>query len=116
VLVKVSFDALDPRVLPEMGVKVMFLADDSGAGGTGPGAASGATPAPAVSIPAAAVREVQGRAVVFVVENGRAAMRGVSPRTLAGDRVAVTGGLSPGEMVVVEAPGALADNARVKVK
>ena len=112
VLVKVSFDKLDPRVLPEMGVKVTFLADGPEEGDLG----SGATSPAAVSIPAAAVREVEGRAVVFVVESGRAAMRGISPRPLAGDRVAVTGGLAAGEMVVVEAPSTLTDNARVKVK
>ncbi len=112
VLVKVSFDKLDPRVLPEMGVKVTFLADAPKEGDGGLSAAADAV----VSIPRAAVREVEGRAVVFVVEGGRAVMRGVSPRPLAGDRVAVKGGLLPGEMVVVEAPPTLADKARVKVK
>ena len=112
VLVKVAFDKLDPRVLPEMGVKVTFLADTPRDHGGEPSAAAAAT----VSIPRAAVREVEGRAVVFVVEDGRAAMRGVSPRPFTGDRVAVSGGLTPGEMVVVEAPPTLADKVRVKVK
>jgi multidrug efflux pump subunit AcrA (membrane-fusion protein) len=95
-----------------MGVKVTFLADAPKEGDGGLSAAADAV----VSIPRAAVREVEGRAVVFVVEGGRAVMRGVSPRPLAGDRVAVKGGLLPGEMVVVEAPPTLADKARVKVK
>ncbi|MBI4364755.1 MAG: efflux RND transporter periplasmic adaptor subunit [Candidatus Latescibacteria bacterium] len=114
VLVKVAFDRLDPRVLPEMGVKVTFLADAAppGAGG-GSGAGQAA---PAVSIPKTAVRESDGRAVVYVVEGGRAAMRGVSPRPLTGDRVAVSGGIAPGELVIVEAPPTLADNVRVRVK
>ena len=112
VLVKVSFDRLDPRVLPEMGVKVTFLADPSapsGAAGAGSVAAS-------VAIPRSAVREAEGRAVVYVMEQGRAVMRGVSPRPLAGDRVAVSGGLAPGELVIVEAPSTLADKSRVRVK
>ncbi len=112
VLVKVAFDRLDPRVLPEMGVKVTFLADPAPAGG----AAGEPAVLAAVAIPRKAVREAEGRAVVFVVEEGRAVMRRVSPRPLAADRVAVSGGLAPGEMVIVEAPSTLADKSRVRVK
>jgi RND family efflux transporter MFP subunit len=111
VLVKVAFDHLDPRVLPEMGVKVTFLADASSSAGS-----AGAPVPAAVSIPKSAVREAEGRAVVYVVEEGRARMRGISPRPLAGDRVAVSAGLAPGELVIVEAPSTLADRSRVRVK
>ena len=110
VLVKVGFDRLDPRVLPEMGVKVSFFADP------GAPAVSGAPPAAAVSIPTQAVREAEGRAVVYVVEKGRASMRGVSPRPMGKDRVIVSGGLAPGEMVIVEAPAGLSDKSRVRVR
>ena len=109
VLVKVAFDRLDPRVLPEMGVKTTFLADPAAPSETG------AVPA-AVSIPKSALREAQGRAVVYVVEGNRAVLRGVSPRPLGQDRVIVSGGIAPGEMVIVEAPAGLSDKARVKVK
>ena len=112
VLVKVAFDRLDPRVLPEMGVKATFLADPSGPGA----AAGGPAIVAAVAIPKKALRESEGRAVVFVVEGGRAVMRGVSPRPLGGDRVAVSGGLAPGDLVIVEAPSTLADKSRVTVK
>jgi len=112
VLVKVAFDRLDARVLPEMGVRATFLADAAA-----PGSAAGAAAVQAVvAIPSKAVRESEGRAVVYVVEEGRAVMRGISPRPLAGDRVAVSGGLAPGELVIVEAPTALADKSRVRVK
>src|SRR5205823_840905 len=77
VLVKVAFDKLDPRVLPEMGLKVAFLADP-----TRDSSGSGAPVAAAVSIPKQAVRASEGRAVVYVVEAGRATMRGISPRPL----------------------------------
>jgi len=110
VLVKVSFDKLDSRVLPEMGLKVTFLADPASA------AAGGAPVAAAVAIPKAAVRDAEGRAVVYVVEDGRARMRGVSPRPLGQDRVLVSGGLAPGEMVIVQAPAGLSDKSRVRVK
>jgi len=111
VLVKVAFDRLDPRVLPEMGVKATFLADAPGRD-----TAAGTPLTAVVAIPSKAVREAEGRAVVYVVERGRAVMRGVSPRPLAGDRVAVSAGVAPGEMVIVEAPATLADKSRVRVK
>lgn len=109
VQVKVSFDSLDTRVLPEMGAKVTFLADPEPEGGT-------AVTAGAVTVPTAAVRERDGRAVVFVVEDGRAVARSVTPRPMGADRVVLTGGVAPGEMVVVEGPEDLADRAPVRIR
>jgi RND family efflux transporter MFP subunit len=114
VLVKVSFDSLDARVLPDMGAKVTFFAD-AGAAGAGTGAAPPAA-ATAVSIPREAVQEREGRAVVYVVEDGRANERGIAPRPLGPDRVSVSGGIAPGEVVIVDAPPGLADKARVRVR
>jgi RND family efflux transporter MFP subunit len=112
VLVKVAFDSLDARVLPEMGAKVTFLADPRGE----PEAGSGPAAAAAVAIPKAAVADREGRAVVFVVEEGRASARSIAPRPFGSDRVAVSSGLSPGELVVVGAPAELRDKARVKTR
>ncbi|HEX7078211.1 MAG TPA: efflux RND transporter periplasmic adaptor subunit [Candidatus Eisenbacteria bacterium] len=109
VQVKVAFDSLDARVLPEMGCKVTFLADAPGQGGAPEVAAA------AVSIPSAALAQRDGRAVVFVVEAGRAAMRAVSPRPIGPDRVAVSGGLAPGEAVVLDALPELRDHSRVRI-
>jgi RND family efflux transporter MFP subunit len=112
VQVKVSFDSLDARVLPEMGAKVTFLADREPAG-----SASGrAVPSSVVLLPRGAVREREGRAVVYVVEDGRAVERGVSPRPYSADRVAVAGGVAAGEQVVVEAPADLKDKDRVRIR
>ena len=111
VTVKVAFDSLDARVLPEMGAKVTFLADEFPAGAKGVRVASAA-----VTIPKAAVAEREGRAVVFVADKGRAALRSVGPRPYGDDRVVVSGGLAPGEFVVVDPPGALADGARIKTE
>jgi len=117
VLVKVGFDSLDARVLPEMGVRVSFLADPVPAtAGAGADGSSTAALAAVVAVPKAAVRDVGGRAVVFVVEKGRAMARGVSPRPIDAERVAVSSGLAPGEEVVVDAPSTLKDKARVRVR
>jgi multidrug efflux pump subunit AcrA (membrane-fusion protein) len=115
VLVKVAFDSLDARVLPEMGARVAFLADPPAAGGPESGD-GGAALAAVVLIPKAAVRDVGGRATVFVVEDGRALARGVAPRPVGPDRVAISSGIAPGEAVVVEASGDLEDRARVRVR
>ncbi len=114
VLVKVAFDSLDARVLPEMGSRVSFLADPVPVSAAA--ADSGAALSAVVAIPRAAIRTVEGRAVVFVVSQGRATARGVSPRPLDADRVAVSGGLAPGEQVVVVAPATLKDKVRVRVR
>lgn len=112
VLVKVTFDSLDARVLPEMGAKVTFLADqrEEASGGATPRASS------VVAIPKDAVVEREGRAVVFVVEEGRAVARGVAARPYGPDRVTVTAGLVAGEEVVIRPPADLGDGSRVKVK
>jgi len=110
VLVKVTFDSLDTRVLPEMGAKVSFLSDVSvPSGGV-------AVPTGAVTAPKSAVAEREGRAVVFVVERGRAVLRSVGPRPYGNDKVVISGGLAPGEMVVVDPPSALADGSRIQQK
>ncbi len=112
VLVKVTFDSLDARVLPEMGAKVTFLADAAAPGSDGGSPVASA----AVTIPKGAVAEREGRAVVFVAERGRAALRSVGPRPYGNDKVVVSGGLAPGEMVVLDPPIALADGARIHTK
>src|SRR5439155_23675287 len=62
VKVRVGFDKLEPRILPEMSVKVAFQE----AGGAGPVAGR------SVTVPKSAVQQQDGRDVVLVVQNGRA--------------------------------------------
>ena len=103
VKVRVKFDRLDPRVLPDMGVKVAFQ-----------GGGEETAAAPAVVIPEAAVRKESGRSVARVVEGGRMQIRAlVVDHTSAGE-VAVTGGLKAGEKVIVEGPAGLAEGSRVR--
>ena len=106
VKVRISFDKLDPRVLPDMGVKVSFLAAEQ---------PSGQTPARAVA-PREAVRDAEGKTVVFIFRDGKLERRAVSLGALRGTDVDVTAGLSPGDQVVVKGPDGLRDGQRVKVK
>ena len=106
VKVRISFDKLDPRILPDMGVKVSFLAGEQ---------AAGQAAAKAV-IPREAARMIDGRSVVFLFRDGVLERRAVSLGTETGADIEVTAGLSPGDKVVIEGPQNLRDGQRVKVK
>jgi HlyD family secretion protein len=108
VKVRIGFDALDPRILPDMGVKVSFLREESPAG---QGAAVSR-----VTAPKAAVRTIDGRSVVFVLKDDRVERRAVSVGLENGDQVDVLSGVSAGERVVVEGPATLKDGDKVKVQ
>ena len=105
VKVRVGFDKLEARVLPEMGVKVAFRE----IGG-------GATTSRAVVVPKGAVRNQDGRDVVFVVQNGKAERRAVSISSTRDDDVTLSAGVSAGEQVIVDSPAGLADGAAIKEK
>ena len=68
---------------------------------------------PAPFVPKAAIVERGALSGVFVVEDGRARLRWISPGETAGDHLLVRSGLSVGEVVVL-APGPLADGAPVE--
>jgi len=106
VKVRVGFDQLDPRILPEMAVKVAFHET-----GGGPAAASRT-----VLIPKSAVLNRDGRDVVFVVHSGRAERRAVTVIDTQGDDSVLNAGVSAGESVVADPPAALADGMAVKAK
>jgi RND family efflux transporter MFP subunit len=106
VKVRISFDKLDPRILPDMGVKVSFLAGEQAAG----------RPAAKAVIPREAARILDGQSVVFLFRDGRVERRAVSLGTETGGEVEVTAGLAPGDQVVMGGPADLRDGRRVKVK
>src|SRR5919198_3001493 len=54
VKVRIAFDKLDPRILPDMGVKVSFLRDET---------ENAAVSAPRALVPKAAIRTVDGRTI-----------------------------------------------------
>jgi HlyD family secretion protein len=111
VKVRLGFEQLDPRILPDMGVKVAFLGDEK---------AEGAAPGkPVVTVPRAALRKDGDRDVVFVVQGDKVERRavGLAPGTAGNnDEAVVTSGLAAGEPVVVEGPADLKDGARVSVQ
>jgi RND family efflux transporter MFP subunit len=109
VRVRIAFEQLDPRILPDMGVKVSFLTERAPA-------AADAAPRARLLAPKAAVRSAEGHDVVFVVHDGRVERRAVKAGTAEGDQVEIVSGLTAGEQVVVEGPATMKDGDKVTVK
>jgi HlyD family secretion protein len=107
VKVRVGLDQKDPRILPDMGVRVSFLEPEAPAG-QAPAAIAG------VLVPGSAIVSGAGGQVVYVVEDGRAHARAVKPGQTYGELRAVTG-LSAGASVVRAPPQALRDGAKVTI-
>lgn len=106
VQVRIGFDQLDARILPDMGVKVAFLSDEV----AGEGAARKLT-----QVPRAAIRGVGGSEFVLVVAGaGVTERRAVRLAGATGDPVTVMAGLAAGERVVIEGPADLPAGAKVR--
>jgi RND family efflux transporter MFP subunit len=106
VKVRAAFDRLDPRILPDMGVKVTFLGEERIA-------PSGAARIP---VPKAAVLEEGGAAVVFVLRDGRVERRAVRLGDARGNDREVIAGLSDGEQIATTGVKELRDGQTVRVK
>jgi hypothetical protein len=103
--VRAAFERLDPRILPDMGVKVTFL---------GPAPAAG--DAARMVVPRAAVQGEKGGAAAFVYRDGRVERRVLRLGPARGTEQEVTEGLREGEQVVVKGLEALSDGQRVQRK
>jgi RND family efflux transporter MFP subunit len=108
VLVRIAFTELDPRILPDMGVKVTFLreTDEPSAPATQPTAL----------VPKSAVRLEGDQPIVFVLSGDTVERRAVRVGGTDGDRLEIIAGLRAGERVVVAPPPALAAGVLVTVK
>ena len=104
VRVRVGFDKLDPRILPQMSVKVAFRETAT------PGAANGRQ----TIIPKIALSQDGGTDIVYVLSNGRAERRAVKLGGTRGEEAELLSGLSAGEKVITNRPPGLKDGASVK--
>jgi RND family efflux transporter MFP subunit len=96
VKVRVDFLARDEKaVLPEMGVRVRFLADDAPVG-----IETGAVK-DRIVVPSTAVQSEAGERFVWVVSDDVANKRAAQVGKDSGGQVEITSGVSPGEKVVV---------------
>jgi RND family efflux transporter MFP subunit len=108
VKVRIAFDKLDPRILPDMGIKVAFLSQER--------PSNNGSAARQALIPREAVREDSGKQVVFVWRDGRIERRVVRLGAARGTDVEIAAGLSEGEQVVVKELEGLRDGQRAELK
>ena len=108
VTVRVGFQQKDPRIVPEMGARVAFLAP--AAAQAGPAAVSrGAV------VPPDAVQSEGDQSVVFVVQDGKAERRAVRLGARTDSGQVLLAGVSPGEQVAVGGQGKLRDGSAVRI-
>lgn len=107
VKVRVGFDQLDPRILPDMGVKVAFQSADNG---------QAKSTRSSFIIPKSAVQRSDDRDIVWVVRDGRVERRAVTIEQTTGDETVISAGLNNGERVIIKAPAEIAEGSRVTEK
>ena len=110
VQVKVAILDRDPRILTEMGAKVEFLQ------AARPVAAGAPQPVerPRIIVPAEAVRNADGRDVVWIVRDGRLQKRDVDAGPVSGNFREIRSGLSGGEQLLVGGIETPKEGQRVK--
>jgi HlyD family secretion protein len=106
VQVKVHIQNPDEHLRPDMNATVKFLADDNKNGNQGPAGAI---------VPTNAVRDRDGKKVVFLVLNGKVAIKQVKILSQRSDGYLVDGPIN-GENVITSGPENLKDGQSVKVK
>lgn len=106
VKVRISFQDLDPRILPDMGVKVAFLNPE-------PQEKVKPKEPLGIRVPISAVRSVEENKFVFVVKDGVAEQRKVKINASYGSDVYISEGLNAGEDFVVEVTAPLKGGAKV---
>ncbi|PIX60789.1 MAG: efflux RND transporter periplasmic adaptor subunit [Lysobacterales bacterium CG_4_10_14_3_um_filter_64_11] len=106
VKVRIAITMRDPRIVPDMGVRVSFL-EAPGVGEVLSG----------VWLPSRAIVESKDAApAVFVVADGGVQRRDVKTATVADAETLVSAGVKDGEVVVLSPPSALRDGGKVIVK
>jgi RND family efflux transporter MFP subunit len=105
--VRIAFDKLDPRILPDMGVKVTFLAEnDKQAEKTSAG----------LMVPPDAIRPDGAQKIVFVIKDNHVERHAVKVGENRGTQAVILAGLVAGDRVVVRGPADLKDGQAVEVK
>lgn len=107
VKVRIGFQISDPRILPDMGVKVAFLNAERDVEEK-PKEPLG------VRVPISAVRNEGEDKFIFVVKDGVAELRKITLKASYGNDIYVGSGLRAGEDFVVEIPPELKDGAKVE--
>src|ERR1700722_2793980 len=105
VTVRIALDQKDSRVLPEMGVRVSFLAE--------PAEGADSKPAVGVNVPISAVQASGETGGVFILRGDIVERRTVRLGASSGDNATVLSGLSAGDRVAIGDFTQLKDGAKV---
>lgn len=108
VKVRIAIKVKDPRIVPDMGVKVSFLETAKPAAAQQP---------QGVRVASAAIAQREGADVVFVLKDDNTVEQaGVKLGRAMGDDKQVLSGLSSGETVVLDPPAELKNGSKVRMK
>lgn len=103
VRVRIGFEKLDPRILPQMSIKVAFQAGAENTAGQ-----------KAMLVPRQAVQKLGAKDTVLLVRQGKAERVTVVSGGVKGDELLVTFGLAAGDRIIMPIPKNLKDGALVK--
>lgn len=101
VRVRVGFESLDPRMLPQMGVKVGFRNAEEPAATVATG--------PRMVVPRSAIQERDGKQIAWVLRGDRVERRAVRIESYSSQEVQVVAGLNSGDRLVLDPPLSLSD-------
>ncbi|HET7105569.1 MAG TPA: efflux RND transporter periplasmic adaptor subunit [Candidatus Acidoferrum sp.] len=105
--------ATQPRILPDMGVKVTFLEEEKPK--TAADRSAAAVPVVAL-VPQAAIHQDNSSKFVFVLKGESVERRAVSVGSVRGTDIEILAGLQPDAVVVVKGPESLRDGQPVEIK
>ncbi len=105
VMVKVRFNTIDSRILPEMSAKVAFLSRE----------VKKEEEKPKTAVSQKAIVDNGGKKFLFVVKKNRVKLTPVTLGTSLGDMVEILDGAVSGDRVVANPPKTLRNNDRVKL-
>ncbi|MCA9417279.1 MAG: efflux RND transporter periplasmic adaptor subunit, partial [Candidatus Omnitrophica bacterium] len=102
VKVRVAFEKLDPRILPDMSVKVAFKSGEEET-----------ETKSTVALPKSAIHQDEGRDIVWVMKEDTLERRAVKVDTVMNDQAIISAGLGSGEKVVTKGPDEMEEGMRV---
>ncbi|MCB9766784.1 MAG: efflux RND transporter periplasmic adaptor subunit [Candidatus Omnitrophica bacterium] len=102
VKVRVAFEKLDPRILPDMSVKVAFKSGEEET-----------ETKSTVALPKSAIHQDEGRDIVWVMKEDTLERRAVKVDTVMNDQATISAGLGSGEKVVTKGPDEMEEGMRV---
>lgn len=115
VKVRIAIDEKDRRILPDMGVRVSFLAQAPKQRAAGAPSGRSESVPKGVLVPGSAIVMRGGESVLFTIDGGRARARPVIPTQTYGDLEFVEG-IASGAQVVKAPPAQMNNGARIAIK